>query len=520
MIQKSGPCTIKELIFDGDQDPDHPAIESPGYSALTYRNLRKQVLRVINTLNAMGFGRNDRIAIIMPGGPETAVLGIAVMAGFTHTPLNPQYTDPEFQDILSRLKVRAIIVQKDNETAARTAALSLSIPVIEITPSPDQAGIFAIGGSTSYEGNGVRFAQPEDTAIVLQTSGTTSLPKIVPLTQKQVCKSVLGLNGHLPLTDRDTCLHIVPHFHLLGVIGTLLLPLLGGGTVICTRDFIAPDFLTLLKNGRPTVYFAGPALHQAILRELKKVPHNELENNSLRYVRSISAPLPVHVRRELETLLGVPVIESYAMTESPNITLNISRKEGSVGISILEDLVIMDEDGTRLGPFNNGEVVIRGDVVFNGYEDAKDENTAAFTNGFFRTGDIGYLDDEGYLYLTGRKKELINKGGEKISPAEIDRVLAAHPAVQQAMTFRVPDPVLGEDIAAMVVAGGKNVSEDEIRRFLLERLVPFKIPKRIFFVDEIPKGPTGKLLRYVGTERYTTADCQGLNVIDQGRPGR
>jgi acyl-CoA synthetase (AMP-forming)/AMP-acid ligase II len=503
MTKKLEPLTIKELIFNGNQDPDHAALETPGQQPLTYKDLRKQVLLVIKALNSMGFGRNDRIAVIMPGGPVTAVLGIAVMAGFTHTPLNPQYKEPEFQDILSRLKVKAIIVQKNHETAARTAAVSRNIPIIEITPSPDQAGIFDIGKGKSDEGKDARFAQPEDTAIVMQTSGTTSMPKTVPLTQKQVCKSVNIILTLFKTTNQDKSLHIVPHFHLLGIIGTFLLPLLIGGTVICTREFISQDFLFFLKHYRPTFYFATPAHHQAILKELKKVPPAELKNNSLRYIRSTSAPLPSQVRRELETLLGVPLYESYAMTESPYITLNMARKEASVGIPIVESLIIMDENGTGLMPFENGEIAIRGEGVFSGYEGAPDENISAFTNGWFRTGDTGYLDEEGYLYITGRKKELINKGGEKISPAEIDTVLITHPSVKQAMAFRVSDPVLGEDVAAMVVAKNQNVREEELRRYLLDRLIPFKIPKRIYFVEEIPKGPTGKLLRYVGTERYS-----------------
>ena len=228
----------------------------------------------------------------------------------------------------------------------------------------------------------------------------------------------------------------------------------------------------------------------------------ELKNHSLRYIRSVSAPLPAAVIRDLETLLGVPVIESYAMTECPNITFNAPRKEGSVGFPIIESLAIMDDDGTRLGTFEHGEVAVRGEVVFSGYEDAPDKNASAFLNGWFMTGDVGYLDDEGYLYLTGRKKELINKGGEKISPQEIDQVLMTHPAVQQAMAFRIQDAVLGEDIAAMVVVEDKNTGEEELRRFLLDRLIPFKVPRRIYFVDEIPRGPTGKLQRFIGTERY------------------
>jgi acyl-CoA synthetase (AMP-forming)/AMP-acid ligase II/thioesterase domain-containing protein/acyl carrier protein len=512
MIQKSEPHTIQDLIYNGNQNPDNPAIESPGYRPLTYRDLKNQVFQVIKTLNAMGFGQNDRIAVIMPAGPETAVLGIAIMAGFTHTPLNPQYKETEFQVILPRLKVKAVMVQKNHQTAARSAAISQNIPIIEITPSSDQAGSFRIDGIIIKEDKEVRFSQPEDTAIVMQTSGTTSLPKIVPLTQRQVCKSVRILCSEQSISAKDKSLHIVPHFHLLGVIGTVLVPLAAGGSVICTRDFIPSDFPSLLKTCRPTFYVAGPAHHQAILHELKKVPPVELENNSLRFIRSVSAPMPEPVRQELETLLGIPLFESYAMTESPNITINMARKEGSVGIPLIESLVILDENGNRSETFSTGEVAIRGDVVFSGYEDAADENAAAFTNGWFRTGDMGYLDDKGYLYLTGRKKELINKGGEKISPAEVDQVLMTHPSVRQAMAFRVNDPVLGEDISAMVVMENVTTCEEELRRYLLERLVPYKVPRRIHSVDEIPKGPTGKLLRYVGTERYTASECYGPQV--------
>ena len=249
-------------------------------------------------------------------------------------------------------------------------ALSRNIPVIEITPSKDKAGIFEIDDGKTDKGKDARFAYPEDTAIILQTSGTTSIPKIVPLTQKQICKSVTGIFSLFNPVDQDKSLHIVPHFHLLGIIGTFLAASASRGTVICTRDFIPPDFLFLLKQYRPTYYFAPPAYHQGILKELKKVPPAELKNNSLRYIRSTSAPLPAQVRQELETLLGVPLYESYAMTEAPLITLNMSRKEGSVGIPIKVSLAILDENGYRLGTFENGEVAIQGEGVFSGYEDA------------------------------------------------------------------------------------------------------------------------------------------------------
>ncbi len=511
MIKISEPHTIKDLIFHGNQDPDHSALESPGQQALSYRDLQKQVLLVIKTLNSLGFGRNDRISVIMPGGPETAVLGIGIMAGFTHAPLNPQYKDPEFREMFSRLNVKAVLVQKNHETAARAAALSCNIPVIEITPEPDKAGIFKIGDGIPEDKADALFAQPEDTVIVMQTSGTTSVPKVVPISQKQFCKAAYHYFSRLNLSEKDISLHIVAHFHILGITHTLLAPLLGGGTVVCARDYISPDFLPLLKKFRPTFYCAAPAHHKGILHELKKVPADELRHHSLRYIRSTSSPLPAPARKELETLLGVPVIESYAMTESPVISINMPHKEGSAGIPLVESLVIMDEKGTILKTFENGEVAIRGDVVFSGYENAH-ENEYAFTNGYFRTGDIGYLDNEGYLFLTGRKKELINKGGEKFSPQEIDAVLASYPGIREAMAFRIDDPVLGEDVAVMVVRSDEMVSEHDLRRYLLDRLIQFKVPRRIFFVDEIPKGPTGKLLRYAGTERYKAGTIEEKQI--------
>jgi acyl-CoA synthetase (AMP-forming)/AMP-acid ligase II/thioesterase domain-containing protein/acyl carrier protein len=502
-----GNSSLEDLIFHGTQDPDHPAIESPGYPPLTYRDLKKQVLYGIKSLNAMGFCRNDRIAVIMPAGPATAVVSLTVMAGFTSAPLNPEFKEQEFETFLSKLKIKAIIVEKDCETAARTVAASRALPVIEVTPSMDAAGRFTFGPISPSDAHEAVFSSPSDIALLMQTSGTTSVPKIVPLSQKQLCASVQVYGSLFSQGDKDRSLHIVPYYHLLGIVGTFLTPLAQGGTVICTKNFVASDFPSLLKTHHPTYYIAGPAHHQAILSELRRIPPDELKNNSLRLIRSTSAALPLTVLRELEALLGVSLVESYAMTESPCITVNVPYKEGSVGIPTNISLIITDENSNSLKPHEHGEIAIRGEGVFSGYEDAPDENASAFINGWFRTGDMGYLDDDGYLYITGRRKELINKGGEKISPAEIDAVLMGHPLVDQAMAFRIMDPALGEDIAAMVVPAKGNVSENDLRDYLLDHLVQFKVPKKIFFVDAVPRGPTGKLLRYAGTERYNQEQC-------------
>ena len=379
----------------------------------------------------------------------------------------------------------------------------MNLHIIELIPVPGQAGKFRLEPTASGKIREPEFAQPTDISHVFFTSGTTSRPKTVPLLQKQTFSIQKQHCQTLGIRSDDRCLHIVPYYHGMGIGPPLLTVLYAGGTVICTREFIPSDFPFLLREFRPTYYSAGPALHQGILREIKKLPPEDLKNNSLRFIRSGSAALPSHARVELEALLGVVMIEAFAMSEVGEISVNIPPKPGSVGIPVIENLKIMDENGEFLNRNEQGEIVVRGETVFAGYEDNPLENTAAFIGGWFKTGDMGYLDDEGYLFYTGRKKELINKGGEKISPAEIDAVLLSHPSVREAMAFRINDPVLGEDIAAMVVLENPAVTEDELQRFLIDRLVQFKIPRKIYCVDEIPKGPTGKLMRYVGTERYS-----------------
>jgi acyl-CoA synthetase (AMP-forming)/AMP-acid ligase II/thioesterase domain-containing protein/acyl carrier protein len=457
----------------------------------------------VKTLNAMGFCRNDRIAVILPGGPETGVASLAVMAGFTSVPLNPEYKEQEFAVYFSKMKIRAILVKKDSKTAARAVAASRSLPIIELIPSPDKAGIFTLSNVPSREMREAVFAVPSDVALLMQTSGTTALPKIVPNSQQQLCMSAKLLCTAFSLNATERSLHIVPFYHAMGILGTFLSPLLAGGTVICPDNFVASDFLPLLKKYRLTHYSAGPALHQGILREIKKARPEELKDHTLRFIRSTSASLPAIIHQELESVLGVPVIESYGMSEAGLLTVNLPQKRGSVGISVVDSLAVIDENGNRQKPCEQGEIVIQGESVFSGYENAPAETRTEFIDGWFKTGDIGYLDDEGYLYLTGRKSELINKGGEKISPAEIDNALMTHPSVKSAMTFRVNNAVLGEDIAAMVVLENPDTSEEELRTYLIDRLIQFKVPKRIYFVDEIPRGSTGKPLRYVGTERYT-----------------
>jgi acyl-CoA synthetase (AMP-forming)/AMP-acid ligase II len=502
-MEEADHSTIRDLILNGHQDPDQHAIESPGYLPLTYRDLRVHIISVVKSLNARGFHRNDRIAIITPAGPETAVCIVAVMAGFTSVVLNPQQKYREFEEIFPRVRIKAIIVLQGQPTAAREVAASCTLPVIELVPVSGVAGRFNLLPEILFEDVEPEFALPADTAYVLLTSGTTAAAKVIPRTQEQSTTGKKRTCVYQGITPADRCLHITPYYHGMGVGAPLISPLIAGATVICPRDFIPSDFFDLLTTFHPTYYTAGPSLNHGICRELKKVPAHLLEDHSLRYIRSSAGVFPEDLRKELEALLGIPVIDSYGLSEAGLVAINIPQKPGSVGIPCITTLAILGDNNERLPAGSAGEIAITNDLFFSRYENAPAENTAAFTDGWFRTGDLGYLDDEGYLFLKGRKKALINKGGQKISPEEIDAILLSHHGVKDAMAFPVPDAVLGEDIAAMVVVDDRRVTETDLRLFLLDRLVQFKVPKRIYFVDRIPRNPVGKPLRQEGTRRFS-----------------
>ena len=273
-----------------------------------------------------------------------------------------------------------------------------------------------------------------------------------------------------------------------------------GASVVCAPGFDAMKFFAWLAEFEPSWYTAVPTMHQAIVARASRNPEAAAASR-LRLIRSSSAPLPPRVLAELERVFRAPVIEAYGMSEAAHqMTSNPlpprSRKPGSVGLSAGPDIAVMDEDGALLPAGIPGEVVIRGDNVTSGYENNLEANRSAFTAGWFRTGDQGYLDEEGYLFLTGRLKEIINRGGEKVSPREIDEVLLDHPAVVQAVTFALPHEKLGEEIAAAVILRpGKAATAKELREFAGQRLADFKVPRKFVFLEEIPKGPTGKLQR-------------------------
>ncbi len=495
--------TIAELL--AGKTPDSPAIGAPGRPWLSYGGLAALSAAVRQQLRAAGVRAEDRVAIVLPNGPEMAAAFITIAQSAVTAPLNPAYRQDEFAFYLEDLKARAIVLPAGYDGPAAAAAAACRIPVLRLEMDPAQpAGQFRLlppGGAQPVAEGGVPGAG--HTALILHTSGTTSRPKIVPLLQSNIAASARHISATLALTPQDRCLNVMPLFHIHGLIAALTASLSAGASVWCAPGFDAMKFFGWLRDARPSWYTAVPTMHQAIL---SRAPRNQevIEDVPLRFLRSSSASLPAQVMVALSETFKCPVIEAYGMTEAAHQMASNplpprAQKPGSVGIAAGPLLRIAHEVENRLIA-GTGEVVISGPNVTPGYESNADANAKSFFEAdgerWFRTGDQGALDGEGYLTLTGRLKEIINRGGEKISPLEVDGVLMDHPAIAQVVAFAVPHPKLGEEVgAAVVLREGHQASERDIRDFAASRMADFKVPRHVVILAEIPKGATGKLQR-------------------------
>jgi len=494
--------TIAELLEAGADD--RTAISSPGGVPLSYGALRAHVADTVSALRARGIRPNDRVAYVLDNGPEAATSFLAVAAGATAAPLNPAYRADEYEFYLSDLRAKLLIVAKGKDSPSIGIAAKLGVPVARLAATPHQgAGSFTL----EFDDNGkasspstADFADPDDIGLVLHTSGTTSRPKIVPLSQRNVCASARNVRETLALTPDDRNLSIMPLFHIHGLIASLLAPLSAGSEVCCSPGFNALKFFGWIAEVKPTWYTAVPTMHQAILARAPKNADVVAESR-LRFIRSSSSALPPTVIAELERVFRAPVVEAYGMTEAAHQMASNplpprTRKPGTVGPNAGPEVRVVDERGNTVPRGATGEIVIRGENVTRGYENNPSANETAFIDGWFRTGDQGTMDGDGYLSITGRLKEIINRGGEKISPREVDEIIMEHPAVHQCVTFGMPHEMLGEEVAAAIVLKeGVACDDRELRQFAAVRLADFKVPKKILILKEIPVGATGKLQR-------------------------
>ncbi|WP_223421276.1 acyl--CoA ligase [Tateyamaria pelophila] len=481
-----------------------PALGAPDRAWLSYDALRQLSTDVAAGLAGFGITSGDRVAIVLPNGPEMAAAFVTIAQAATTAPLNPAYKQDEYEFYLDDLSAKALVVMAGENGPAVAAATKLGMLILRVDVGLDApAGHFTLSADSTATPVEAKAVTEDDVALILHTSGTTSRPKIVPLLHRNLAASALNIKTALALTPEDRCMNVMPLFHIHGLIAAVSASLAAGGSIWCAPGFDALRFFGWMQAAQPTWYTAVPTMHQAIL---SRAPRNAetIAAVPLRFLRSSSASLPAQVMEALVKTFNAPVIEAYGMTEATHQMASNplpprAQKPGSVGIAAGPEVRIAHEIENHLID-GVGEIVISGDNVTPGYESNPDANAKNFFEDagkrWFRTGDQGSLDDEGYLSLTGRLKEIINRGGEKISPLEVDGILMDHPSVGQVVTFALPHPKLGEEVAAAVVLReGADATEADIRSFAQERLAEFKVPRKIIIMDEIPKGATGKMQR-------------------------
>jgi acyl-CoA synthetase (AMP-forming)/AMP-acid ligase II len=484
--------TLLDVLHFADS---HTAIVVPELGIrITYDSLRQQVLEMANALAAAGIRRGDAIAIALPNGLPAIVAFLAASIAGTAAPLNPAYPYEEFLFFLGDTDARALLCPPVGAEFGRTAAKDRKIPVFSVEMT-DQGKVYLAGAS-----NGAKATEPtaDDIALILHTSGSTGRPKRVPLRHFNLAVSSANIANTYALSADDVSLCIMPLFHIHGLIGSVMSTLLSGGTVVVPAKFNALSFWRTVREHRVTWYSGVPTMHQLLMARSKQKP---VEAESLRFLRSCSAPLSAELIDKIEGVFGVPFVEAYGMTEAAHqMTSNPlpprHRKAGSVGVGTGLRISIMDEDGNHLGTNQRGEIAIQGANVFRGYENNPEANAHAFVNGWFRTGDQGFLDADCYLHLTGRIKDIIIRGGENIAPHEVDEILLRHPAVAAAVTFGCAHPTLGEEVAAAVVLHERNgATEPELIEHCREFMAEYKCPTKVYLVDSIPTTATGKIRR-------------------------
>jgi oxalate---CoA ligase len=525
-MTSSGASSIRDLLVS--RPGSSPSVSDLGGAALAGTELASKVDAAADTLRMAGVAPGGPVAVVLDNGPAAALAFLSAATAGVAAPLNPAYSRAELEFLVDDLGAVAVVVAEGDAGAAVDVARERGLVIVRV-PVDGRPGSFALavdGEARAGRRSRAVSSAPDDVALLLHTSGTTARPKLVPLTHANLLASASNIARSLELDQDDHCLNVMPLFHVHGLVACLLASLAAGARVTCTPGFDAPRMLGWIQQSAPTWYSAVPTMHQAVLARTE--PGASVDTGGrLRFVRSSSASLPPSVLEGLEAAFGVPVIEAYGMTEAAHQICSNPlpphrRAAGSVGPAAGPDVRVIDGAGVPVATGEVGEVVIRGDNVTRGYLGDDGVNQAAFVDGWFRTGDEGYLDADGYLTLVGRIKEVINRGGEKISPREVDEALLDHPAVGQAVTFAVPDDRLGETVAAAVVpVSGTNVDVADLRAHVARMLAPFKVPVGVLVLDRLPTGATGKIQRVGLAERLgirSIADLPGREPAADGLP--
>ncbi|QSZ31647.1 hypothetical protein DSL72_001214 [Monilinia vaccinii-corymbosi] len=483
------------------------AIIIPGEQPLTitYRQLSTEISSFQKKLATLGVTPRAAVSIALPNTYEFVVAFLAAswQRGIA-APLNSAYKQEEFEFYIDDLSSAVALVPKDSfqkDGPAVRAARKYKAAIAECYWDGKEV-VLDVKDEGKLKGKGdqkVEQAQPDDVALVLHTSGTTGRPKAVPLSHRNLTRTMKNIQATYKLTPADRTMLVMPLFHVHGLLAGFLAPLMSGGSVIVPLKFSASEFWSDFITHKANWYTAVPTIHQILL---KNPPPTTKPN--IRFIRSCSSPLSPTTFHALEETYHAPVLEAYAMTEaSHQMTSNplppAKRQPGSVGIGQGVEVRILDSEGKEIPIGSEGEISIRGENVTKGYLNNEKANKESFTqDGFFRTGDQGKMDKDGYVFITGRIKELINKGGEKISPIELDNVLARHPAISEAVSFAIPDEMYGQDVGvAIVLKPDQKLTASDLKKWITDKVAKFKVPKQVFFTDVMPKTATGKVQRRI-----------------------
>ncbi|WP_460989854.1 non-ribosomal peptide synthetase [Sphingobium sp. TomTYG45] len=494
--------TIPNLLRKFDA-LDEPALLAADADCLSRADLFAISDAVQISLAGKGCSLGSRVGSLLSGGPIDAAILIGAMSSAACVPLNPATPAREVIGAFSSLGVGVVLIRDDYPWVQELTDGGLEI--ISASQIRSSASEHKIEPQISFPPK-----RADDIALIMRTSGTTSGPKTVALSQEKICLAARNMQSILRLTPEDRCLNAMPLFHTHGLVTAVISALASGGSIVCQDSFVADDFFTWTESFRPSWFTGVPAMYQAILAAAQGNNWPSMEGR-FRVVRSSSAPLPPAVAARVESFFGAPLIETYGITEASVVASNPmpprQQKRGSVGLPTAAEIEIVSEDGATLPNGELGEIKVRGPMVIDHYDGNPSASEAAFRNGWFHTGDLGYFDSDGYLFIAGRTGETLKRGGNRVSLLDIENALTSLEGIAEAVAYPVPHPTLGSDIhAGVVLQKGSLVTGERVRSELNRITDSYKVPTRIRVIYEIPRTATGKIDRKVIPDELTFLD--------------
>ncbi|MFQ5455504.1 MAG: class I adenylate-forming enzyme family protein [Nitrospirota bacterium] len=508
--------TIRELIEKkGEEDPEKTFLFFKDIKK-TYKEIDEITNRVGNRLLNLGIKKGENISVLLPNCPEFIYFFFGIMkAGSVAVPINFNLKDEEvayildnsetvalvtcsqFMEMISRIRPRLSdlkhIITIDNREPKDTISLD---SILDSSPAP--LSVPLIDG---------------DCASIIYTSGTTGKPKGVILTHKNYIFDTVQFVNATQMTKDDRFLCILPLFHVNGQVVTTLSPLYAGASMVLMEKFSPRDFFPTLAEFKATAFSGVPTIYSILLN----LPDAEMYNlSSLRFCVCGAAPMPAEVFKKFEEKFKAYILEGYGLSEGTCVSsvnpLGRKRKIGSIGIPLPEqEMKIFDERDRELDTMDIGEIVVKGDNVMKGYFKNSEATASTLKNGWLYTGDLGYMDDDGYFYIVGRKKEMIIRGGENIYPKEIEELLYRHPEITEASVVGIPDTIWGEEVFAFIIPKeGEEIDEDDIIEYCKRHLADFKCPRKVIFVDTLPKTATGKIQKNKIKEEYVLSQSKRI----------